>query len=92
MQSAYVGESFELEFRFVDSKDTSRPVEAVTFRVVGPDGSVVQAGAMSIKEDGHSASFRFNAEAVGMNTVEVSWSMGQDRWIQPHLMEVRALP
>lgn len=88
MQYAYVGESFELVVDITDPSDPSRKVDTASFRVIAPDGAVAQAGIMGIDEDGHTCRFRFEATELGINTVEISWSMGQDRFRQPLLMNV----
>lgn len=88
MRKAFVGESFELVFDFKDPQDSTRVVESATFRVLAPDGSVAQAGTMSIDDGGKSGRFRFTASEVGVNTVEIAWSMGLDRFRQPHLINV----
>lgn len=92
MQKAYVGESFELVFDINDPVDSERIVDGGTFRVISPDGEILQAGSLSVDEGGHTVRFRFNAEAVGINTIEISWSMGMDRFKQPNLISVEALP
>jgi hypothetical protein len=91
MQFAYEGESFELVFEMYDPSDRDRRVDEGTFCVRGPDKSIVQSGALSIDEDGHKCRFRFDAKAVGSNSIELSWSMGMDRWKAVHLMQVKAL-
>lgn len=89
MQKCYVGESFELAFKITDPSDSTRTVDTVTYSVYAPDGTISQAGAASVDEDGHTVRFRFLAETAGVNTIKLAWSMGQDRWICPHLMDVR---
>lgn len=88
MQRCYIGESFELVFDITDPKDSSRTVDNATYRVITPDGATAQSGTMSIDEDGHTARFRFNAESLGVNTIEVCASMGLDRFKWPHLISV----
>ncbi len=88
MQRAYKGESFELVFDIIDPKDSTRTVDDATYRVIAPDGAIAQSGTMSIDEGGHTARFRFNADSLGVNTVEVSASMGLDRFKWPHLISV----
>ena len=88
MQRCYVGESFELVFDIADPKDSERTVDNATYRVITPDGATAQSGAMSIDEGGHTARFRFVAENLGVNTIEVSASMGLDRFKWPHLISV----
>lgn len=48
MQKAYIGESFELVFDISDPKDPERIVDSASYRVIAPDGSISQAGIMSI--------------------------------------------
>lgn len=88
MQRCYVGESFELVFDITDPKDSTRTVDNATYRVITPDGATTQSGTMSIDEDGHAARFRFVAENLGVNTIEISASMGLDRFKWPHLISV----
>lgn len=88
MQKAYVGESFELVFDITDPKDETRVVDSASYRVIAQDGAIAQAGVMSIDDDGHTCRFRFNADSLGVNTIEISWSMGMDRYRQPHLISV----
>lgn len=88
MQKAYIGESFELVFDISDPKDSERVVDTASYRVIAPDGAISQAGTMGIDEDGHTCRFRFNADVEGISTIEISWSMGLDRFKQPHLISV----
>jgi hypothetical protein len=91
MQKAYIGESFELVFDISDPKDPERIVDSASYRVIAPDGSISQAGIMSIDDGAHTCRFRFNADVEGISTIEISWSMGLDRYKQPHLISVEAL-
>lgn len=91
MRKAFVGESFELVFDFKDPQDPTRVVDSATFRVLAPDGSVAQAGTMSIDDGGKSGRFRFTASEVGVNTIEIAWSMGLDRFRQPHLISIEEI-
>lgn len=91
MQHAYIDESFELVFEFSDPKNPDRKVDEASYRILAQDGAIVQAGTMSIDEDGKTGRFRFNATTVGINTIEVSWSMGLDRFKAPHLISVEEI-
>lgn len=88
MQRAYMGESFELVFDITDPSDSTRTVDNATYRVITSDGATAQSGTMSIDDDGHTARFRFSADNLGVNTIEVSASMGLDRFKWPHLISV----
>lgn len=88
MQRAYLGESFELVFDISDPSDLTRTVDNATYRVITSDGATAQSGTMSIDDDGHTARFRFSADNMGVNTIEVSASMGLDRFKWPHLISV----
>ncbi len=88
MQRAFIDESFELVFEITDPQDETRKVDSATYRVIAPDKSIAQAGTMSIDEDGHRCRFRFAPTAVGINTIEIAWSMGADRFRQPNLISV----
>lgn len=82
MDSCYLGESFEKKF-----KVSNGPVASASFKIYAPDGSILDQGLMGI--DDKILSFRFTAEAVGMNIIEVTWTTGQDIWKSKALMEVR---
>lgn len=88
MHKAYLGESFELAFDISDPKDPDRVVDTASYRVIAPDGSITQAGTMSIDDTGHECRFRLSATQLGVNRIEISWSMGLDRFIQPHLISI----
>lgn len=91
MHTAYLGESFELSFTMTDPSDADRTVDSASYRVIASDGeTILQAGTMGIDADGHTLRFRFNATEIGTCTIEVTWSMGLDRWVQPFLMSVEA--
>ncbi len=85
MDKAYVGESFEVEFRICDPKDPDRTVDSANY-VVTLDDAIVDAGKMSV--DGTVCRLRFNAESAGMHKIEVKYSMGQDRFVDVFLMSV----
>lgn len=87
MDSAFVGESFELRFRLTDSRDPERKPDTAQY-VVRLNGAVSKSGTMTI--NGNVASFRFEAKAEGMHEIEVSWTMGLDKWRAKHLLNVRA--
>lgn len=89
MQFCYLGETFELSFDIRDPTDDDRTVDAGTYTVTGPDGTILQSGALSVAEDGHTCTFRFNADEVGVNRILIAWSMGMDRWKCPHMIDVR---
>lgn len=89
MQSAYLGESFELEFQAYDKKDESRVVDRADVVVRSPSGAIVQSSAMSIDSDGHTMRFRFEAQAEGVNEIIIHYTMGLDKWISVHMMDVR---
>ena len=72
MQSCYVGESFPLQFEIYDTRDRERTVDSATYSVRTSDGAILQGGQMSIGEDGHTVSFRFNPQSPGIVTVIVS--------------------
>jgi len=88
MQHCYIDESFELVFEMHDPQDKDRKVDSATYRVIAPDKTIAQAGTMSVDEDGHTCRFRFAPTALGINTVEIAWSMGADRFRQPNLISV----
>ena len=89
MDSCYLGESFELSFDCYDRRDRSRPVDSATYAVRTSDGAIVQGGTMSKGDDPNVVSFRFNATVAGMLTITVSWTMGQDRFQERFLLQVR---
>lgn len=90
MEKAYYGESFELSFKMYDARDKTRPVQAATFTVADKDGTVVQSGALSIQEDGHTGTFRFIANTKGMNCITIAYRIGDDHWKQPFYLNVEA--
>lgn len=87
MDKAYLGESFEQTFTIYDARDETRTIDSATFTVT-LNGTIVQSGALAIKPDGHTASFRFVAEHVGTHTITITWRMGDDNWVKPFLIEV----
>lgn len=87
MDTAFVGESFEIRFELTDSRDPERKPDTATY-IVRIDGAVVSSGTMSL--EGNVASFRFEATQAGMHEIEVSWTMGLDKWKARHLLNVRA--
>lgn len=86
MDSAFKGESFELRFELTDSRDPERTPDTATY-ITRVNGAIVDSGAMTIQ--GTIASFRFEASQAGMHEVEVSWTMGLDKWKARHLLNVR---
>lgn len=91
MQYCYLEESFELSFSIYDPTDETRTVDEGTYTVYAPDGSTVQSGTLSVGEDGHTCTFRFQATTEGVNRIVLSWSMGLDRWRCPHMIDVRSI-
>lgn len=94
MQTAYFGESFELEFDAYDSRDTSREVDSASYEIQ-VDGVKVEEGNMSVVHDGEGnfnrLTFRFYASRTGMNTIIVTWRMGQDIMMSKHRLNVEAV-
>lgn len=86
METAYLGESFNLEFEIYDAKDRERTPDSATF-ITRVDGGIVASGDCSI--DGNIVSFRFEAKEEGMHEIEIQWAMGADRWKAKHLLNVR---
>lgn len=87
METAYLGESFEQPFRITNVKDPTVTASAATFKVI-QNGEIVQSGALAVKEDGITWSFRFVASAVGVNEIQIEYTMGDDRWIEKFLINV----
>lgn len=88
MQRCYDGESFELRFDIRDCKDEERAVTSATMDDIGPDGTVLSSGVMSIDADGHTATIRYTASNPGMHRLVVRWRMDDDAWVQPFLMMI----
>ena len=88
MERAYLGESFELSFRIRDSRNPDRKVDTADY-IVWLDDKAVDSGRMTV--EGELVRFRFQAKNVGVHRIEVSWTMGQDRFKQPFLINVEAL-
>lgn len=89
MERCYIGESFELRFYLGCRKDEDLSVNSATMTDYGPDGEAVTTdAAMSIGEDGHTASIRYTPSGVGMHRLVVTWRIGQDAWVQPNLLQV----
>lgn len=87
MQRAYLGESFEQSFRISDPRDPEREIDSATYRIIKiDDGTIADAGIMSV--EGREVKFRFNAVYPGVMRIEVTWQMGQDKYMQPFLMSV----
>lgn len=87
METAYYGESFEQPFTMYDARDRTKRVDSATF-VVSVDGETVQSGALALDEDGHTGTFRFRAEHLGVHTITITWRIGDDVWKMPFLMNV----
>lgn len=88
MEKAYYGESFELSFKMYDARDKTKAVQSATFTVSDKDGMIIQSGALSIQEDGHTGTFRFNATSKGANRIVISYRIGDDHWKQPFYLNV----
>lgn len=89
MEACYVGESFEIEFKCTDTRDPDRTVDEATYKVVTADGAIMQGGVMSVAEDGHTVSFRFEPREAGPVVISVSYRMGQDRFTERFNVSVR---
>ncbi len=87
METAYYGESFEQPFTMYDARDKTKKVDSATFIVTVGD-ETVQSGALALDEDGHTGSFRFIAEHLGVHTIVITWRIGNDVWKMPFLMNV----
>ena len=94
MQTAYYGESFELEFDAYDARDLEREVDSASYEIQ-MDGEKVEEGNMSIEEDDNGQmnrlTFRFYACRTGMNSIIVKWRMGQDIMMSKHRINVEDL-
>ena len=87
METAYLGESFEQPFTMYDARDKTKKVDAATFTVTVGD-EMTQSGALALDEDGHTGTFRFIADTLGVHTIVISWRIGDDVWKMPFLMNV----
>lgn len=94
MQKAFYGESFELEFDAYDARDPDREVDSATFEI-HVDGEKVEEGNMTVTYDDdehlNRLTFRFYASHSGMNTIVVTWRMGQDIMMSKHKISVEAV-
>ena len=89
MDTAYLGESFEQSFKITNKKDSTVLASSATFQIV-VDGQIKQSGALAVKEDGITWSFRFIASTLGVNEIRITYTMGDDTWIEPFLINVVA--
>ena len=91
MQTAYYGESFELEFDAYDARDPAREVDSASYEIQ-VDGVKVEEGNMNVDHDDEERlnrlTFRFYASRTGMNTIIVKWRMGQDIMMSKHRLNV----
>lgn len=89
MDTAYLGEEFEQSFRITNKKDATVLASSATFQII-VNGQIMQSGALSVKEDGVTWSFRFTASTPGVNEIVITYRMGDDTWIEKFLMNVIA--
>ena len=87
METAYLGESFEQPFRITNVKDPTVTASAATFKVI-QNGEIVQSGALAVKEDGITWSFRFRPTEAGINEIQIEYRLADDVWIEKFLVNV----
>jgi len=89
MEKAYLGESYEQEFRIRNKKDSTVVASSATFKIV-VNGQIKQSGALAQKPDGVTWSFRFIASTAGLNEIIIEYRMGDDTWIEKFWVDVVA--
>jgi len=87
METANIGEEFEIRFTIKDARDSTRTVDSASFEIT-LDGETIDSGDMEIDDAGRVASFRFIASDVGFHHIKVAWRMGSDVWRKTFLINV----